>query len=603
VTAEVEGDPGAAVRSRLGHATEDVEPLYISLLGAFEVRVGTRVVPTESWYLRRAKSLIKMLTLAPGRRLHRGEIVDALWPGMTFESAVNNLHKVIYVARRSLEPDLLPNTGSSYVRFHGDLVALESEAGIFTDVEDFRLAAIQALGSGDPTLHERALSLYTGPLLPEDRYEDWVLRERSALEELHQSVLLDLASLHESRGDLEPALEALRRVIAIDEAHEQAHVAVMRLYAATGQRQLALRQFHQLAAALREELDAEPDPSTVAIYQRILQGEFDSPVARTVTKDPGAPAREPSEAPREDILSGCRRSIDQLFLGVGGVIVLMGPAGIGKSWVARKIAEEAGSRGALTMWSAAYPETQTRPYGLFGAALDGISLRVPPKSLAHLIGTFEKELGMLAPTIGRVMGYYPEPLNESRIFAALTYVLARMSQLAPSVLVLEDVQHADERSLEFLAHLARIVEGFPLLVVCTVRDDELATNQVLTWLLQQFSESSATSTLRLEPLTIQDVTELVQSLLNGQAETGIIEAVLEASEGIPHFVEEAVFALRGRGLIRCIDGTWRLQSSAGSLRRGTLRDRPEAAGDYQLSRHLRESRSRSSAQASERDSA
>src|SRR5687768_9121251 len=78
--------------------------LRIWLLGGFRVRVGEREVPDESWRLRKARTLVKLLALAPGRRMHREELIDQLWPDLSPEAADNQLRKALHEARRALDP-------------------------------------------------------------------------------------------------------------------------------------------------------------------------------------------------------------------------------------------------------------------------------------------------------------------------------------------------------------------------------------------------------------------------------------------------------------------------------------------------------------------
>ena len=57
----------------------DFARLYIRLPGGFRVAVGSRQVDESEWRLRKAAALVKLLALAPGHRLHREQMMDALW--------------------------------------------------------------------------------------------------------------------------------------------------------------------------------------------------------------------------------------------------------------------------------------------------------------------------------------------------------------------------------------------------------------------------------------------------------------------------------------------------------------------------------------------
>ncbi len=69
--------------------------LQVRLLGGFAVRVGSRTVADADWRLRRARTLIKLLALAPGHRLHREQAVELLWPEAAPAAAANNLHQAL----------------------------------------------------------------------------------------------------------------------------------------------------------------------------------------------------------------------------------------------------------------------------------------------------------------------------------------------------------------------------------------------------------------------------------------------------------------------------------------------------------------------------
>src|SRR3954469_9645996 len=94
--------------------------LAVHLLGEFRVSVGFRAINEREWTLRKAKSLVKLLALAPRHRLHREHVIDRLWPEMDPEDGANNLHRVLYTARRILEPALVPRRASSYLRLRHD---------------------------------------------------------------------------------------------------------------------------------------------------------------------------------------------------------------------------------------------------------------------------------------------------------------------------------------------------------------------------------------------------------------------------------------------------------------------------------------------------
>lgn len=266
------------------HASE--QHVRIHLLGGFRVAVGATVIPDQQWRRKKARTIVKLLALAPQQRLHREQVIDAIWPDLDLDAAQNNLHVTLHAARRILQT-IAPTT--SYLRLERDQVVLSLDGPIWTDVAAYEAAAATVLASDDPHAYYEALQLYCGELLPEDRYEDWVEHRREALRQQHLALLLDLARLHAEQGDIAPALDAYQRVLAIEPAHEAAHAGIMRLYASQGRRQQALRQYRALCDALQHELDVEPEPATQQLHREIAAGRF--PILQRAPRPTRPPAR------------------------------------------------------------------------------------------------------------------------------------------------------------------------------------------------------------------------------------------------------------------------------------------------------------------------
>jgi DNA-binding SARP family transcriptional activator len=138
------------------------------LLGGFTVSVGSRTIQQNAWSLRKAAALVKLLSLAPRHRLHREQVVDALWPDSGKKAASNNLRKTLHAARRTLDPD----EGSRYLASENDALVLCPGSSLWVDVEAFEEAAATARRNTEPAAYRAALDLYAGDLLPEDRYEE-----------------------------------------------------------------------------------------------------------------------------------------------------------------------------------------------------------------------------------------------------------------------------------------------------------------------------------------------------------------------------------------------------------------------------------------------
>lgn len=269
--------------------------LSLYLLGSFRVMVGKRLIQEQEWRLRKALSLVKLLALAPAFRLHREQVLEQLWPALEPEAALNNLHRTLFAARRILEPELRGRKASSYLSFQGDMLCLSLAASPWTDVAAFEAAAIHAQKTGEFEDYEAALALYTGDLLPDDLYEDWAAGPRSFLRQRYLALLAECARRQCERRAYRQAVQTWQRLLVVEPGLEEAHVELMRLYARTGQRYQALRQYQQLQATLRRELDVEPTAATQKLYRDIRSGLFPSAQERLADLAPALALQDRQE--------------------------------------------------------------------------------------------------------------------------------------------------------------------------------------------------------------------------------------------------------------------------------------------------------------------
>jgi predicted ATPase/DNA-binding SARP family transcriptional activator len=244
--------------------------LRVHLLGGFRIAVGDSDVDPTQWPLRKARSLVKMLALAPDHRLHREQLMDALWPELEPVAASNNLRKALHVARRGLAATSDRPERDSYLRLDDGVLTLAAPGQAWVDVNAFEQAAAEARRTGALDDHRAATDLYRGDLLPEDQYEEWAADRRRALREQYLSLVADMADGLERAGRVAEAIEALERVVAMEPAREDAHVRLVRAYAGAGRRHHALRQFRVMREVLSRDLGVEPDPASQRLYQEIL---------------------------------------------------------------------------------------------------------------------------------------------------------------------------------------------------------------------------------------------------------------------------------------------------------------------------------------------
>jgi DNA-binding SARP family transcriptional activator len=108
--------------------------------------------------------------------------------------------------------------------------------------------------------------------LPEDRYEEWAESRRNEFRQLYLALAIELARLHEGRGEHTLAIEALRKAISEEPALEEAHAFLMRLHSLSGRSESALAQYERLREALRKDIGTRPTEAPRRLRDEIVAG-------------------------------------------------------------------------------------------------------------------------------------------------------------------------------------------------------------------------------------------------------------------------------------------------------------------------------------------
>jgi len=598
-----------AERATEGSARPEVE---IRLLGGFEVLLRTtpgggpahaEALPEETWRRRQAAALLKLLALAPGRRLHREQVLDALWPDVPVDEAAPRLHKAAHYARRALRD---PES----VVLRGEVVVLCPDRDVTTDVRVFEHLAEQALGlagaaerpprgdvvltgetpgrlpalgagagvlsraggprgldpyaasraggagtagpapvSPDPAAAARAAAAYGGPLLPDDLYEPWTQADRDRLRLLYLRLLR--------------AAGRWERVLAEDPADEEAHLTLMRGYVARGERPAALRQFERMDRALRRELGVGPGAEALALRAALL--------ARPAASDgvTGA-ARGPAPAVRLDGLVGRHADLrliekqltrasarDGTDLGPrGGAVLVSGVAGVGKSALLSEVARCAAVAGWLVGRGTAAAVEGAWPYAPVLEAFADLYRRHP--SLLDRLNDHCRRLVERAMASG--LGWTGGD-GHQQIFVAAAQLLRYAAQAgqgeelhrAGALLVLDDLQDADDASLRLVHYLVRSLAGLPVVVLLAHRTPpgDKALPPRLAEIRASLLARGVAIPVDLASLGRADTATLVARELRAAASSGgsgvevgderiapLVERIWQASQGLPFTVIE-----------------------------------------------------------------
>ena len=308
-------------------ANASAAKINVSLLGGFSVNVAGQLVD-DHWRLRKAKTLVKLLALAPGHRLHRDVVIDMLWPDAEPQAASNNLHQLLHSVRRLMGPNS--------IALSDEVIRLCPAGGLSVDVDAFEQAAASARSSGEIAALRKAAALWTGPLLPEDQYADWAEEHRDRLAETYAAVVTLLGSKLSEQGEHQAALALLEPLASTSPTDEHVHRALIEALAGLGRRWEAIEAYERIRTALDEAYAAEPDPETKALYRRLLTSGKSMPT----TTLHNLPESTTSFVGRRRLLTELSASLARTRL-----LTLTGVGGVGKSRLALELARQAGAGG------------------------------------------------------------------------------------------------------------------------------------------------------------------------------------------------------------------------------------------------------------------
>ena len=233
--------------------------IKLRLFGALEARLPTGRLAELS--ARKCEALLAFLALHPGEPQSRDRLATLLWSSSGDEQARHSLRQALATLRRSL--------GSNEQLFETSRDAVKLEPDAFeVDVLTFR----QLLDAGDVDALVGAADLYAGPLLDgltlhEEPFDEWLAQERARL---HRSAVRLLLRLADTSANDDTVMTALERALDLDPTCEEAHRRLMRAHIDAGRYNAAVSQFLMCSQSLQRELDAVPEPQTVALYERAI---------------------------------------------------------------------------------------------------------------------------------------------------------------------------------------------------------------------------------------------------------------------------------------------------------------------------------------------
>ena len=251
-----------------------------------------------------------------------------------------------------------------------------------------------------------------------------------------------------------------------------------------------------------------------------------------------------------------RRLVNEALAGHGGLALVAGEPGVGKSRLVAEIGDEAQARGMRVLIGHCVEMSGAPPYLPFVEMIEqAISNPRSPLALRQALGNVAAEIARIAPALRRVFPDIPPPvelpaeLARRYVWNSLSEFIGRAAQGQPLLLVLEDLHWADESTVLLTEYLAPLLPEMPVLMLGTYRDAEVDLDHPLARVVGQLEHRRLVERVNLHRLSFDGVRALVQALAGQPVPEQLVRVIDGETEGNPFFVEEVYLHLVESGVL------------------------------------------------------
>jgi len=242
--------------------------------------------------------------------------------------------------------------------------------------------------------------------------------------------------------------------------------------------------------------------------------------------------------------SAIDRALEAAESGQGRVIAVTGDAGMGKTRLLTELASRAASQDKAVLWSQMIELSGAPPYFLWMPVLRSCVNQLDRDELTTQLGDILPDLAVILPELNQHFGLSsPAPASSSgrqpyQLFDAVSRLFLHRAGQQPLVLLLDNLQLADQSSLALLRYFCQQTANFPVLVVVACRVSELGLKDPVRSTLRSLAQGQSFTKISLNGITQDEVAELLRQHLGYLPPENVVDSVHEQSGGNPLFVTE-----------------------------------------------------------------
>ncbi len=517
-------------------------PIQLQLLGTFSLKVNGATPVLR----RKTRALIAFLATV-GQPQPRRKLM------MLFCPEANAPSRALAVLLSRVRKQL----GREILHTDGEMIRLDFDTAT-VDVAQF--LAILEDAQNEPTVPQlqTAVSLYRAEFLagltlddaPE--FDQWVLVQQARFRHLLERGLVRLITQLMAQEQTEAALPVAQQLVQHNPLLEEGHARLMLLYAQTGQRAAAVAQYEQCCAHLQAELAVEPTPELQTLYAQIKAGKVGQPMPVALPATPEASVTKTADfVGRDAEMSQLLAVWRAAQAGTGQILLIEADAGAGKSRLVQEFA--AHLRPGQALLGHCYESTMALPFQPWQEILTAHLAQWDDAALQALPLFVQLYLSRLLPAQAeRFLGgtAVSHPIQAGELGQLLTTVFDFLSRSPdggsqPRLLFIDDLQWADEASLQLFSTIALRLARQPILLVGALRREDRENSPALQTLLHDLSRKSA-HRMQLSVFSVQTIQQLMEHLwpeLPLGYREHVARMVAQATGGNALFVTELLMEL------------------------------------------------------------
>ncbi|HEV8626389.1 MAG TPA: BTAD domain-containing putative transcriptional regulator, partial [Acidimicrobiia bacterium] len=266
---------------------------------------------------------------------------------------------------------------------------------------------------------------------------------------------------------------------------------------------------------------------------------------------------------REAELGHLEERLAEAALGRGGLVMLVGEPGIGKTRLAEEVSGGARRGGWSVAWGRCFEGDWMPAYAPFAEVIESLALASEPEQRPSDLGSGAPVLAQLVPRLHDLLPGIEAPVTlqpdeeRFRLLDAVADHLLGRSEQRPLLLCLDDLHWADTGSVAMLTHLANLMAKHRLLVVGTYRGTEVGPGHPLAEALPTLGRRPGFERLQLQGLPAEAVGALLDALTSQEVPGTVAAALAGETDGNPFFLREVLRHLIEEGKVfRDETGLW-----------------------------------------------